>query len=138
MLPPSPGDSSCRQAANGAHASSFEVDEGCIGAVPCQRTKQIRQALALGGAGPSLPTEGIPEEDGPEEVPVDDSNAEPDSDEYVPEDGGWRPTARQFADLKLARDNSGHPSNLGFVRLLRGGSAKPEVGRWVLGFFQVR
>ena len=60
---------------------------------------QICQALALDGVSLSLPIEGIPEEQGPGEVPVDDPNAEPDSDEEVPENQDWQPTAEQLTDL---------------------------------------
>eukprot|EP00959_Pyramimonas_sp_CCMP1952_P282612 5906956-Pyramimonas_sp.AAC.1 len=69
----------------------------------------------------------------PEEIPVDDPSAEPDSDDDVPSQPGGSPTVDQLTDLELARDSSGHPSNRDFVRLLRRGDAKPEVARLVLG-----
>ena len=80
--------------------------------------------------------EGIPEENGPDEVPVDDPNPEPDSDEEVPEKQDWQPEAEQPIDLKLAHDSSGRPNNRDFARLLRRGNAKPEVARWVLKFLK--
>ena len=81
-----PGIFILRQTANGAYASSSELDGGRVGAVPYRRASQIRQTLTLDGTSLSLPMEGVPEEAGPEEVLVDDPNAEPDSDGDVPED----------------------------------------------------
>ena len=70
----------------------------------------------------------------PEEVPVDDPNAEPDSDDEVPEKEDWKPTAELLTDLELAHDSSGQPNNRDFARLLRRGNARAEVARWVPRF----
>ena len=61
------------------------------------------------------------------------ANYEPESDPDEP-DGEvpappqpWDPSDKEKADLKIAHDNSGHPLNRDFARLLRRGNAKPEV-----------
>ena len=36
-----------------------------------------------------------------------------------------------MSDLRIAHDNSGHPTNSDFARLLRRGHARPEVAQWV-------
>ena len=68
-----------------------------------------------------LPEEGL-EEDNPDIIP--DSDEEPPAPEF-------RPTSQMLRDLKLAHDNSGHPTNADFARLLRRGNCRPDVAAWV-------
>jgi hypothetical protein len=79
----------------------------------------------------------MPDLELPEEG-VDDPNAEPAeaSDEDEPPPPAWEPTAAQLRDLRIAHDNSGHPTNSDFARLLRRGNAKPEVAQWVRHHFK--
>ena len=76
--------------------------------------------------------ESIPEQAAPElpELPelAPEADAEPDGDEEaVPVSVGWVPTDEQLRDLRTAQNNSGHPGNAAFARLLRRGNARPEV-----------
>ena len=77
--------------------------------------------------------------DFPEELEGED-NADPDEDEEVentpPGAVEWEPSPDQLRDLKIAHDNSGHPNNQDFARLLRRGNARPEVARWVRKHFK--
>ena len=61
-----------------------------------------------------------------------DPNDEPDSDDeaIVPPEG-FCPSEAQLTDLHMAHDNSGHPSNADFARLLRRGNCRPEIAAWV-------
>ena len=73
-----------------------------------------------GGSAPNLLPTLMPEERD------QDENAEPDSDEedYPELNNTFTPNGQQLRDLKIAHDNSGHPSNADFARLLRRGNAK--------------
>ena len=44
---------------------------------------------------------------------------------------GFTPSESQLRDLHLAHDNSGHPGNADFARLLRRGNCRPEIPAWV-------
>jgi len=70
----------------------------------------------------------------PEERIEEDDNAEPSDDEPDAIPAGadnFKPTRAQITDLKLAHDNSGHPNNADFARMLKLGNAKPALVRWV-------
>ena len=71
------------------------------------------------------------------EEPAGDDNVEPDSDEedISQTNTSFTPTEEQLRDLKIAHDNSGHPLNADFARLLRRGNARPEVAAWVRKHF---
>ena len=73
-------------------------------------------------ASHTFPFESIPENERvvpelQEERVAEDPNAEPDSDEEDVESlpQGWTPTPEQLRDLKIAHDNSGHPTNADFA-----------------------
>jgi len=69
-------------------------------------------------------------------VDHDDDAAPVSDDEIEPSDPHFWPTARQIQDLKLAHDNSGHPTNADFARMIRLGNGKPELVRWVKQHFK--
>ena len=88
------------------------------------------------------PGDGDPEaklEDVPEELEGED-NEEPDEDDddlnQPPGPLDFEPTPDQKRDLKIAHDNSGHPGNQDFARLLRRGNCRPEIARWVRHHFK--
>ena len=87
----------------------------------------------------SFPLETVPEDQQlPEERLDEDPDAEPedsDEEEYDPNPLEWQPSAQQLRDLKIAHDNSGHPSNEDFARLIRRGNGRPEVAAWVRRHF---
>ena len=125
----------------GCFEETTEHDNSAVGTVPRSVARQLKQRLCPPSVSISLPLETVPE--GPDERPaddemplpeeeVDDPNAEPDSDEEIADPPpNFDPTAQQLTDLKIAHDNSGHPSNADFARLLRRGNARPEVANWV-------
>ena len=75
------------------------------------------------------PAQELPEEK------IEDENADPEDDveedEAVPDMPAYTPDEQTLKDLKFAHDNSGHPTNADFARMLRLGNAKPEVVKWV-------
>ena len=58
-----------------------------------------------------------------------DTDAMPLSDDDEPETTSliFRPTAQQLKDLKIAHDNSGHPTASEFARMIKLGNGKPEL-----------
>ena len=70
-----------------------------------------------------LPEERLEEDDDPNEEPEDEEEDQPQIE--------FEPTQEQLKDLRIAHDNSGHPTNSDFARLLKRGNARPEVVRWV-------
>jgi hypothetical protein len=67
-----------------------------------------------------------------ERVENDDDAAPLSDDEDIdPPSPDYHPTRQQLIDLKIAHDNSGHPTATDFARLLKLGNAKPELVRWV-------
>ena len=129
----------------GAAESSWD-DDDLIATVPAAVSKAIKRKLdPRPDKRPEtvcLPLEAIPEEveppeakqELPEERLDEDPNAEPedsDDEEYDPNPPAWTPTAQELRDLKIAHDNSGHPSNADFARLIRRGNGKPEIAAWV-------
>ena len=67
------------------------------------------------------------EEDEPDENDMDEIG---ESDDEIP-DLDFTPTVDQLRDLKIAHDNSGHPTNVDFCRMLRLGNCRPDVVKWV-------
>ena len=58
-------------------------------------------------------------------------NTDPEQDsDYEEVDRSWEPDADQLKDLKIAHDNSGHPNNADFARMLRRGNAHPHIANW--------
>lgn len=76
----------------------------------------------------------IPEDDGLQLEDADADLGDPD-DEEAPPVAGWWPSDQELRDLKISHDNAGHPTNADFARLLRRGSAKPEIANWVRNHF---
>ena len=103
---------------------------------------------------PVAPLDSIPEEQAawnsprnvseedhtlPGEIPVPegDMDASPFSDDEMdPADPNFHPTAQQLVDLKIAHDNSGHPTAKDFARMIKLGNGKPELVRWVKHHFK--
>jgi hypothetical protein len=85
----------------------------------------------------SIPEESLASPDAlplPEDLLDDDphGNDEPDSDEDDPPPiANYEPTASQLRDLKVAHENTGHPKNADFAKLLRRGNWKAEIAGWV-------
>ncbi len=125
---------------SGAFEGSSEDSADQVKTVPHAVLKQIKGKLNPKAVSWSLPMEIIAEEPGesedthllPEEH-IDDAEAVPlDSDDEEPSPASpYTPTEAQLRDLKMAHDNSGHPSNMDFARLLRRGNVKPEIAAWV-------
>ena len=133
----------------GAFENSTEESPDNISVVPRSVLQNIRQKLephkstsfpvGIDEEGEQPPNEEEAAQGGPSTSPllpeerVGDDNAEPDSEEEQEpaETIKFEPTEQQLRDLKIAHDNSGHPSNADFARLLRRGNARPEVAAWV-------
>ena len=116
--------------------------------VRCHRVRAVnlegecrgqRASRHEGACSYDFPLEAVPEDQQlPEERVEDDPDAEPedsDDEEFDPNPLEWQPSAQQLRDLKIAHDNSGHPSNADFARLIRRGNGRPEVAAWVRRHF---
>ena len=79
--------------------------------------------------GPSEDDQVLPGEEPQDEADMD---AAPLSDEEIEAPrADFHPTRQQLIDLKIAHDNSGHPSPSDFARMIKLGNGKPELVRWV-------
>jgi hypothetical protein len=69
----------------------------------------------------------------PEAFPENEEASEEEDDTELPMEQA--PDAQQLRDSKIAHDNSGHPTNCDFARLLRKWNAKAKVATWVRRHF---
>ena len=117
----------------GAFENSTEESPDNISVVPRSVLQNIRQKLephkstsfpvGIDEEGEQPPNEEEAAQGGPSTSPllpeerVGDDNAEPDSEEEQEpaETIKFEPTEQQLRDLKIAHDNSGHPSNADFA-----------------------
>ena len=120
----------------GAEAWSTENDPDIATTLPLAILQQLKKRLiSKMKESANFPFASIPEGDVPEaqilpgeRIEDDNPNDEHDSDDeaIVPPEG-FTPSESQLRDLHLAHDNSGHPSNADFARLLRRGNCRPEA-----------
>jgi len=136
------------QTTDGAHQGSTEDCEEIVSTTPRPAVQEITRRIVEPEetknqtSSSVYPMESIPEDQEvqqelpaqelPEERVGEDPNAAPDSDEEeAPPPPDFQPSPDQLRDLHIAHDNSGHPTNADFARLLRRGNCKPEIAAWV-------